>query len=100
MEPADVTVDTTKEAGAGSMSPASAGSVLRPRMTVKELIERKADIQRQARDFMACKENVFPGLPEEERWKHCVAMVADIWLWLGPQRDHTPNTKEQAHGTR
>jgi len=41
MEHADTTVDTTKEAGAGSMSPASSGSALLP---VVDLITTKADI--------------------------------------------------------
>lgn len=66
-------------------------SALQPRMTVKELIEHKSDIQRQARDFMSCKETVFPDQPEEIRWRQCVAMVAEVWLWLGPQKDYVPN---------
>ena len=41
MEPADTTVDITREAGAGSMSPASSGSALLP---VVDLITTKADI--------------------------------------------------------
>jgi hypothetical protein len=60
-----------------------------PAMTIEELIAHKADIQRQARKFMESK-GVFEGLPEEERWKHCVRIVADAWRMLGPQLDELP----------
>ena len=58
-------------------------------MTIEELIAHKADIQRQARKFMESK-GVFEGLPEEERWKHCVSIVFDAWRMLGPQLDELP----------
>jgi hypothetical protein len=66
-------------------------------MTIEELLAHKADIQRQARKFMESK-GVFEGLPEEERWKHCVRIVADAWRMLGPQLDELPPNAEVSGG--
>lgn len=53
-------------------------------MTIEELKNHRGDIQRQAIEFYKSP-NVFAGLPKRERWSSCIRLVADCWLYLGPQ---------------
>jgi hypothetical protein len=58
---------------------------MKPAIPASELVNYKADIQRQAIEFYDCKDNVCPGLSRRERWKACIRIVADCWMHLGPQ---------------
>lgn len=53
-------------------------------MTPSELARHKYDIQCQAIEFYKLP-SFFPGEPKYKRWKSCVSMVAQAWLYLGPQ---------------
>ena len=89
-----MTEQTTLAAGEGTLD-ALVRRVDGPRMTRAQLMEHKDDIQRQAKGLFECRKNVFPDLPDDERWKLCVRSVAEIWEMLGPQRDWTPNVTNQ-----
>lgn len=67
------------------------GHVIPPRMTVEELLQHKAAIQRQAIPFFKGK-GCFDGEPRRKRWSMCVRMVAETWMMMGPQLDNVPGT--------
>ena len=57
-------------------------------MSVKDLMQHKETIQRQAREMMPLIEHP-PGTTDAEKWATAVKMVCEIWMILGPQQDST-----------
>lgn len=74
----------------GSLKPVGSAHSIPPQMTWEEIkANHRDDIKRQAIMFYKSK-NVFEGEPRKKRWTLCVQMIVEMWLMLGPQKDHVP----------
>ena len=62
-------------------------------MTIDEIKnneDHRMAIKRQAIMFWRSKDSVFADERPMKRWSLCVQLVAETWLYLGPQKDHVP----------